>query len=117
MDEDSANNPASYKVGYGRPPEHSRFKPGQSGNPKGKRKGQKNFQSIARAALGEKIVVRTSRGPKRMAKLEALMQTSISNALKGNPRATDQVFKIAREIGLADEMAEAIAAPPLALRT
>ena len=25
-----------YEVGYGKPPKHSRFKPGQSGNPKGR---------------------------------------------------------------------------------
>lgn len=28
-------------VGYGRPPAHTRFKPGQSGNPKGRPSGKK----------------------------------------------------------------------------
>jgi len=32
----------SYEVGYGKPPKASRFKPGQSGNPKGRPKGSKN---------------------------------------------------------------------------
>jgi len=31
-----------YDVGYGKPPAHSRFKPGQSGNPRGRPKGVKN---------------------------------------------------------------------------
>ena len=31
-----------YEVGNGKPPEHSRFKPGQSGNPRGRPKGAKN---------------------------------------------------------------------------
>lgn len=30
-----------YEVGYGKPPTHSRFKPGQSGNPRGRPKGAK----------------------------------------------------------------------------
>jgi hypothetical protein len=27
--------PGDYEVGYGKPPKHSRFRKGQSGNPKG----------------------------------------------------------------------------------
>jgi uncharacterized protein DUF5681 len=34
---------AAYKVGNKKPPLHSRFKPGQSGNPSGRRKGRSNF--------------------------------------------------------------------------
>ena len=34
--------PAAYAVGYGKPPAHSRFTPGQSGNPKGRPKGARN---------------------------------------------------------------------------
>ena len=33
-------NVPDYAVGYGKPPQHSRFKPGRSGNPKGRPKGQ-----------------------------------------------------------------------------
>jgi|EndMetStandDraft_8_1072994.scaffolds.fasta_scaffold336074_2 hypothetical protein len=108
MEDDPIDKEASYQVGYGKPPEHSRFKPGQSGNPKGKRKGQKGFTSIARAALNEKVSVRTARGEKRITKLEALIHTSLNNALKGNLKAVDQVLKIAREVGLADEAADAL---------
>jgi hypothetical protein len=32
----------SYEVGYGKPPQHSRFKPGHSGNPRGRAKGSLN---------------------------------------------------------------------------
>ena len=37
-----ANPPASYEVGYAKPPVETRFKPGQSGNPRGRPKGAKN---------------------------------------------------------------------------
>ena len=33
----------TYEVGFGRPPRHTRFKAGQSGNPKGKAKGAVNL--------------------------------------------------------------------------
>jgi hypothetical protein len=36
----SPTPPGQYDVGYGRPPVHSRFPLGQSGNPAGRRKGQ-----------------------------------------------------------------------------
>src|SRR5207237_8691001 len=45
-------------VGYGRPPSPSRFKPGQSGNPRGRPKGQRNLLSDLRDELAEKIRIR-----------------------------------------------------------
>jgi Family of unknown function (DUF5681) len=39
-----------YKVGYGRPPEHSRFKRGQSGNPRGRPRKHRNFRTVLRRA-------------------------------------------------------------------
>ena len=38
-------NPASYEVGYGKPPAQNKFKPGESGNPRGRPRGAKNRQS------------------------------------------------------------------------
>ena len=38
----AANRPDSYEVGYAKPPAATRFKPGQSGNPRGRPKGAKN---------------------------------------------------------------------------
>ena len=38
--------PGQYDVGYGRPPAHSQFKPGQSGNPVGGKKGQPTVSEV-----------------------------------------------------------------------
>lgn len=39
-----SENPSTYDVGFGKPPLESRFKPGQSGNPSGKRKSSGGFK-------------------------------------------------------------------------
>ena len=51
-----------YDVGYGKPPVHSRFKPGQSGNSKGRPKGVRNFKTDVQATL--KAPVKVTRGGK-----------------------------------------------------
>jgi hypothetical protein len=41
------------RVGYGRPPLATRFRPGQSGNPRGRPKGARNLSSQSRhSAIG-----------------------------------------------------------------
>ena len=39
------------KTGYGNPPEHSRFKPGESGNPSGRPQGAKNRSTVLKKWL------------------------------------------------------------------
>ena len=36
----------AYAVGWGKPPRHTRFKKGQSGNPKGRPPGSKNMNTL-----------------------------------------------------------------------
>ena len=40
-----------HDAGYGKPPRHSRFKKGQSGNPKGRPRGSRNFSTDLKATL------------------------------------------------------------------
>ena len=53
-----------YKVGYKKPPLHTRFKKGQSGNPRGRPRGAKNFSSVLNDALNQRVVV-TENGRRR----------------------------------------------------
>jgi len=58
MDEQSNSaKPKATKLGYCNPPEHGRFKKGQSGNPKGRPKGTLNLATVLERTLREKVVL------------------------------------------------------------
>lgn len=85
---------AVYYVGYKKPPVHGQFKPGQSGNPKGRPKGAKGLNTMVREILGSKVAVRTPNGVKKISKIEAVLQKTVEKALSGDPRAQMELVKL-----------------------
>lgn len=85
---------SGYDVGYKKPPLESRFRPGRSGNPKGRPRGAKGLKTMVRETLTQKVSVRTGAGDKRMSRMEAMMHKAIELAMKGNVRALLQVFSL-----------------------
>jgi Family of unknown function (DUF5681) len=85
-----------YLVGYGRPPRHSRFKKGQSGNPSGHRRYTETFRArqLAGQELNRKLTVREDGKTVRMSALQAIMRKSILLAAQGNVAAIKEVFKL-----------------------
>jgi len=83
-----------YVVGYGRPPAHTRFKPGRSGNPKGRPKAAKGLKTLARDVLTTSVPVRTASGEKKMHRIEAVLHKTVELAMKGNPRALAEILKL-----------------------
>lgn len=82
-----AGKKGDYAVGYGKPPEHSRFQPGQSGNPKGRAKGTRNFKADLSEELGETIRVREGDRERSISKQRAMIKALVAKALKGDTRA------------------------------
>jgi hypothetical protein len=77
----------SYEVGYGKPPKHTRFQPGQSGNPRGRPKGTKNLKADLMEELGEKIIVREGDQARKVSKQRAVVKSVVARTLKGDVRA------------------------------
>lgn len=76
-----------YTVGYGRPPVEHQFRPGQSGNPAGRKKGSKNVATLVERALGEMILVNINGRRKKVSKLEAAFMQQANKAAAGDPKA------------------------------
>ena len=83
-----------YAVGYRKPPKATRFKPGQSGNPKGRLKGSPNLASDLSAELGEQITVREGGQARYISKQRALIKSLMAKALQGDVRATTALLAL-----------------------
>src|SRR5215212_1329610 len=98
-DTDDGLNGASYSVGFCRPPLHTRFKPGQSGNPSGRVKGSKNLKTLFHQILNEQIPLRDGTQTKSVTKAEALMRRLIIGGLNGDGRSMMTLMRIAEQTG------------------
>jgi hypothetical protein len=87
-------SPPPYKVGFGRPPSHSQFKSGQSGNPRGRPPGSKNLQTILREELDQKVQVTENGRPKLMTKRRIAVRQQVDKAVKGDAKAFSVLVKL-----------------------
>jgi hypothetical protein len=86
-------------VGYKRPPVNRQFKPGQSGNPKGRPKGRKNFKTMFVEALNKNVKVRDKKRTRTVSKLQAMIEVMINKALAGDLSAFAKVVQILERFG------------------
>jgi hypothetical protein len=90
---------ASYAVGYCRTPVHSRFKPGQSGNPKGRPKGRRNLQTeLLEQVVGKKFTIREGETLHRLSLPAANVFVHGVKGAKGDVRSAGLFFKILCEL-------------------
>jgi len=102
-----------YEVGYRRPPKHTRFPPGQSGNPKGRPPGRANSKTTVARVINEKVPVRESDKTRNMTKLEALVQSHAMKGIKGDAKSASLVIGLMVRMGLlGDQEDEAVALSP-----
>lgn len=89
----------TYKIGFRKPPKHTQFKKGQSGNPKGRPKGRKNFKTILEKELNSKVTI-TQNGKKyQMTKLEALIKRVVMQAMSGDPKFVSSLRELMKFTG------------------
>jgi hypothetical protein len=96
----SVLTPAEETVGYGRPPKATRFKLGQSGNPKGRPKGSRNLHSELMDLLLGKVAVNDGGRRRYVTRLTAVLLTQWHRAVKGDERATQALITFAKTLGM-----------------
>src|ERR1700730_5439368 len=86
----------SYNVGFGKPPKHSQFRKGISGNRKGRPKGKRNMATVLTEILEEEILIKEGGVRKRGTKLEAALKQLANKAASGDLVAARHLIALAR---------------------
>ncbi len=88
------------KVGYCRPPRATRFRPGQSGNPRGRPRKPKPIQELLAMELRRRVAIRENGREQKVQKLELVMKRLVNDAIQGNypaVRLLIDMLKVAEE--------------------
>ena len=79
--------PGNYEVGYRKPPQHTRFKPGQSGNPRGRPKVEKSLGAALNDALKAKVRMRRNGIERVVSSKQAFVLRVVTDAIQGKASA------------------------------
>jgi len=89
----SKKRQGSKSGGYGNPPQHSQFKPGESGNPNGRPPKSRNTKKMLDEMLSEKVTVTLGKRRTRVSRLEVMVRAAIKKAAQGDLRAFRNVVR------------------------
>lgn len=99
-----------YEVGYGKPPVSTRFQRGESGNPKGRKKGSRNLKTDLIEELAECVTLTEGGRTIRLSRQRAMVKALIVKGIKGNERAIARAFDLLLRLTGSDEQSD-IATP------
>ena len=91
-------NQRDYEVGYGKPPCHTRFAQGQSGNPRGRPFGAKNLSTLLSDTLNETVIVTENGGRRKVTKRQAIIAQLVNRSASADFRAIKILLDIVRDI-------------------
>ena len=98
----STSNDDDCEVGYRKPPKATRFRKGQSGNPKGRPKGKPNAAAAILRALGAKLVINDHGRRRKVTKYEAAIMQLVNKAASGDLKAIHLLISL---VQMAEESA------------
>lgn len=104
---------ADYELGYMKPPKSGQFKPGQSGNPKGRPSGSKNIYKLLDDIVNEKIQMTKNGKPVKISKKQAMLLQATNKAVQGDLRALQTLLPM---MTAADDRNEQLAKVAEAIR-
>jgi hypothetical protein len=87
------DNDSRCPVGYGKPPKHTRFKPGKSGNPYGRPRKSTTLEEDIERELGVIITVHEGEKRLRVTKRQLIAKGCVNKAIKGDTRSTELLLK------------------------
>ncbi len=88
----------SYEVGNRKPPRHTQFPKGTSGNPAGRPIGSKNLKTDLVEELGERVAVTENGKPLKLSKQRLMIKALMGKAIKGDPRSADILLKLIGQV-------------------
>lgn len=88
----------SYTVGYGKPPRGTRWKPGQSGNPRGRPKGSTSLPSIFHKIMKQRVKIQERGRSIWISMWEAVARRLRQKALEGDLKAITFLTALEPEI-------------------
>lgn len=94
-----SNKPDSdYDVGYKKPPSHTQFKKGRSGNPKGRPKSARGLKTDLRAELITKMKIRMNGEDVSGTKQQLMLRTLSARAASGDVQATRILIDLVMQV-------------------
>jgi hypothetical protein len=96
MSDSRQAKPRDYTVGFSKPPVERRFKPGVSGNPRGRPKGSLNVGMVLQRTLLEMVVINEGGQRRTISKLEAAVKRLTNKAASGDLGAVKLLLALIR---------------------
>lgn len=93
----------NYKVGKGRPPQSTRWKPGQSGNPKGRPKGSRPVGAVLQDIIQQKVSVTESGKTRWIPALEVMLRRLANDAMRSDQKAIKLLLSLVDRYGESPE--------------